>query len=291
MKREGRSLAARLAALFGGGKGDAELLEELEETLIEADFGGRAATEIVDHLRGSGKLASLDEALGRLKELLHADLLTARPVPPPDVLSIYLVLGVNGVGKTTTIAKLAEYYRREHDVQGIALAAADTFRAAAIEQLRLHGRRLDLRVVSQQPGSDPGAVVYDAITSARARGERLLLVDTAGRMHSKADLVKELVKIDRIIRTRSDGEYHRLLVIDATTGQNALSQAETFHRSVGVDSVVLAKADSTAGGGIVVPICRTVGLPFSFMGVGEKPEDLRPFDPDRYLDGLLGLAS
>ncbi len=119
----------------------------------------------------------------------------------------------------------------------------------------------------------------------------MLLVDTAGRMHSKADLVKELVKIDRIIRTRSDGEYHRLLVIDATTGQNALSQAETFHRSVGVDSVVLAKADSTAGGGIVVPICRTVGLPFSFMGVGEKPEDLRPFDPDRYLDGLLGLAS
>jgi fused signal recognition particle receptor len=286
-ERKSRGLAARLASLLGIGRRDEEFFEGLEDALIEADLGAQAAMDVVDRLRRDGG-AGPDELRARVKEMLGADLKQTVPLPqgpPPGVL---LVLGVNGVGKTTTVAKLAAWYRRAQGIEDVVLCAADTFRAAAIDQLRLLGERLGLRVVSQQPGSDPGAVIYDAITSARSRSTPLVLVDTAGRMHSKADLVRELAKIDRVVRSRlGEGWYHKALVIDATTGQNALQQAEVFHQAIGLDSVIVAKSDSTAKGGIVVAIGRALGLPFSFVGVGEGMEDLEPFDADRYLDAML----
>jgi fused signal recognition particle receptor len=204
-------------------------------------------------------------------------------------LNVIMVLGVNGVGKTTSIAKLAHYYRTVEGIPEIVLAAADTFRAAAIEQLEIWGERLGLRVVRQQQGSDPGAVVYDALTSAAAKSGELVIVDTAGRLHTKANLVRELEKVDRVVRARvSDGAYTKLLVIDATTGQNAYRQAEVFHQAVGVDGLVLSKYDSTAKGGILVPLCRDLHIPVAFVGTGEKLDDIAPFDTDSYLDELLG---
>ena len=198
-------------------------------------------------------------------------------------------MGVNGVGKTTTIAKLADYYRREKKIEGIVLSAGDTFRAGAIEQLSLHGSRLGFRVVSQAAGADPGAVVFDSIESARARGEKLVLADTAGRMHNKTNLIRELQKIDKVIQSKlGNGLYRKVLVIDAVTGQNGLRQAEIFHEAVKVDSIVLTKYDGTAKGGIAIAISRDLGIPLSFVGVGEKITDLRPFDKEIYLDGLLG---
>jgi fused signal recognition particle receptor len=189
------------------------------------------------------------------------------------------------VGKTTTIAKLAAWYRRRG--AQVLLAAGDTFRAAAIDQLALWGERLQVPVVRQEPGADPGAVIFDAIASARARGADLVLADTAGRLHNKTQLMKELGKIDKIIRARLAGPYRKVLVIDATTGQNAVRQAEAFQEAVGVDSVILAKYDSTAKGGAVVSLCRDLGLPVSFVGTGEKLEDLELFDGGRFLDVLV----
>jgi fused signal recognition particle receptor len=217
-------------------------------------------------------------------------MIAARPlVLPRGTLTVLLVLGVNGVGKTTTIAKLAAWYRRSQGIESTVLVAGDTFRAAAIDQLRLLGERLGLPVVAQEPGADPGAVIFDGISSARARGSELVIADTAGRLHNREALVKELAKIDRIVRAKAPGDAsRRLLVLDATTGQNALAQAEVFHAAVGVDAMVLAKYDSTAKGGMVVPISRALGVPFAFVGVGEKPDDLEPFDVERYLESLLG---
>ncbi len=289
--RKPRGLAARLGALLGVGRRDEEFFEQLEDALIEADLGAATAMEVVDRLRRDGGAAAPLELQARVKEMLRPELRHVLPRPEGSPPGLVLVLGVNGVGKTTTVAKLAAYYRRELGFEDVLLCAADTFRAAAIDQLRLLGERLGLRVVSQQPGSDPGAVIYDAISSARSRSTPLVLVDTAGRMHSKSDLVRELAKIDRVVRGRlGQGWYHKALVIDATTGQNALQQAEVFHRSIGVDSVIVAKSDSTAKGGIVVAISRALGLPFSFVGVGERLEDLVPFDADAWLDSLLGPA-
>ncbi len=289
-ERKPHGLAARLGALLGIGKRDEQFFEQLEDALIEADLGAQAALEIVDRLRKDGGGGPRDLA-GRVKEMLLGDLRAIAPAPDGRGPGLMLVLGVNGVGKTTTVAKLAAFYRRAHGMQDVLLCAADTFRAAAIDQLRVLGERLELRVVSQQPGSDPGAVIYDAITSARARSTPLIVADTAGRMHSRVDLVRELEKIDRVVRSRlGGGWYHKSLVIDATTGQNALQQAEVFHQAIGIDSVIVAKSDSTAKGGIVVPISRSLHLPFSFVGVGERLEDLVPFDAGAYLDALLGLA-
>ncbi|HUX12286.1 MAG TPA: signal recognition particle-docking protein FtsY, partial [Spirochaetia bacterium] len=187
------------------------------------------------------------------------------------------------------------YHRRRRGVADVVLVAGDTFRAAAVDQLKLHGERLGVRVVSQGPGADPAAVIYDGITSARAHKEQLVLADTAGRMHNRTDLVNELAKIDKVIRGRIDeeaggGNYRKLLVVDATTGQNGLRQAEIFHEAVGVDGLILSKYDSTAKGGMVVSICRNLGLPFSYIGTGEKYSDIEPFDTGLFLDALLDMG-
>ncbi len=283
-------LAKRLRGLFGAGGVDEEYLGELEDALIEADLGARLAAELAGEVR-TLRLASRAEVLAELRRRLEG-LLVARPLElPHGRLSVLLVLGVNGVGKTTTIAKLASWYRRERGFDSILLVAGDTFRAAAIDQLRLLGRRLDLEVIAQEHGADPGAVIFDGIASAQARGIELVIADTAGRLHNKDALVKELAKIDRIVKTKAPGDAsRRVLVLDATTGQNALQQAEVFHAAVGVDAVVLAKYDSTAKGGMAVPICRDLGIPFAFVGLGERLEDLAPFDVASYLDSLLGTS-
>ncbi len=287
-----RSLGDKLKELFSRDAGAGEFFEDLEDLLIEADVGAVPAGAIVASLREESrkKGARTREAILPLLRTLLGEYVVFRPLEvDPDRLNVFLVLGVNGVGKTTTIAKLADYYRREKGVQDIVLAAGDTFRAGAIEQLELHGSRLGLRVVGQDPGADPGAVIFDAVESAAARGDRLVLADTAGRLHNKSHLVRELQKIDRIVRGRiGDGVYRKILVLDAVTGQNGLRQAEIFHEAVGVDSIVLAKFDGTARGGVVVAISRELGIPISFLGVGEKPGDLVPAGRDVYIENLLG---
>jgi fused signal recognition particle receptor len=282
-------LAGRLRELFRLPVPDSEFFDSLSDILIEADIGPSAAEEILDKLKEEVRREGLRDRegfLAALKGLLAEYLRTEPLAPTPGVLSLFLVLGVNGVGKTTTIAKLAEEYRRRG--HKVLLAAGDTFRAAAIEQLLLWGERLGLPVIRQEQGADPGAVIFDAISSAQSRGADLVLADTAGRLHNKSHLVKELAKIDKIVRSRVDARgYRKVLVIDATTGQNAMRQAEVFQEAVGVDSVILAKYDSTAKGGTVVSICRDLRLPISFVGTGEKLADLEVFEKARFLESLL----
>lgn len=286
-KNFGRRIKELLAR--GGGAGT-EFYEDLEDLLVEADFGAAAAVELVDELRelSGGAGWSMDELLKGLKDLIRPDLSTCNLNPDPDKMTLYLVLGVNGVGKTTTIAKMAHQFLRD-GAGGIVLAAGDTFRAAAIEQLEIHGERVGARVVKQEHGSDPGAVIYDAVTSAKSRGDKIVIADTAGRMHNRANLVRELSKIDRIAgeRVGDDGIYKKILVIDATTGQNGMRQAETFHESIGVDALIMTKYDSSAKGGLVAAISRKLNLPFAYLGRGEGMDDLIPFDSDIYLNELL----
>jgi len=284
-----KRLGARLKELFRPGRDSEEFYEDLEDLLIEADIGATLTMEIGDVLRKRGRLDTREDLVAALREILLEGLAPASLDLDPTMLNIVLVLGVNGVGKTTSIAKLARLHQREWPDAGITIAAGDTFRAAAIEQLETHGERLGVRVVKQSSGSDAGAVIYDAIASARARGDRLLLADTAGRMHNRADLVRELEKIHQIVLKQDDGSfrYRKLLVIDATTGQNALQQAEMFHQTVGVDAVMLAKYDSSARGGILVSMSRRIGLGCAYLGTGESYDEIRRFQPERYVDEIL----
>ncbi len=291
MKKKG--LGARLRSLFGGNFGDEASFEELEDNLIEADIGARAAMDIVDRLREASRkerASSRDDLLELLRRELTSVVKEAEFRLDPSALNVVLVLGVNGVGKTTTIAKLATHFRETGQADSICLAAGDTFRAAAVEQLSIHAERLGVRIVKQISGSDSGAVIFDAVQSARTRGDRLVLADTAGRMHTKKHLVEELSKIDRIVSGRApEAVYRRLLVIDATTGQNGLQQAEAFSQAVPIDGIVLSKYDSTAKGGILVPISQQLGIPTVFYGTGEQYSDLHPFHADDYVKDLLDL--
>ncbi|HUI71649.1 MAG TPA: signal recognition particle receptor subunit alpha, partial [Spirochaetia bacterium] len=256
-------LGKRLRELFQPREIDGTFFEELEDALIEADIGVRFAAEAIEALKESARtqgITTRDGLRSGLKAILASHIVSSDIALVPDALNVLVVLGVNGVGKTTTIAKLARHFRANRGIERILLVAGDTFRAAAIDQLKVLGKRLDLPVVAQEPGADPGAVIFDGITSATARGIPLVIADTAGRLHTKDALVKELGKIDKIVRSRVGAAgYQKLLVLDATTGQNSLAQAEVFHKAVGIDSIVLTKVDSTAKGGMVVPICRELG--------------------------------
>lgn len=277
-------LGAKLKALFGFKKTlDSQFFEDLEDLLIEGDFGAKNAMMISDEVK-ERKPQTQEEFLGIVKELLGDKVSGTELVPQKGKLNVYLVLGVNGVGKTTSIAKMATYYGK----QGfkVVMAAADTFRAAAIDQLDLHAKRTGTRIVRQENGSDPGAVVYDAISSAIAKGDELILCDTAGRMHNKENLVKELQKIDKIIRSRVEPDcYKKILVVDATTGQNSISQAQIFNDAIGLDALILTKYDSASKAGALVQI----GIPIAFVGTGEHYEDIHVFDKDEFLTGLAGL--
>ena len=270
---------------------DDRTVEYLEEILIGADLGVETSLELVERVKKNA-LREQTTSASRLRKLLSdevADLLVEMPRPRPFSRGpmITLVVGVNGVGKTTSIAKLA----RRHQQQGerVMLAAGDTFRAAAIEQLALWGERLGLEVVRQGQGADPGAVVYDAIHAAQARKVDQLIVDTAGRLHTKDHLMAELGKVRRVIdREAADWQKRTILVLDATTGQNALAQARTFSQVVPIDGVLLAKIDGTAKGGMVVAIARELKLPVLFLGVGEKADDLVDFRPREFAAALVG---
>lgn len=267
-------------------------LEEMHDILIEADLGVKTANAVIDELKTlakSEKIKTKEELRLALKSLLQSFIRVKELPYDPQNLNLYLFLGVNGVGKTTSIAKVA-YRLIEQNRGPILLAACDTFRAAAENQLRWHGERHGLRVVSQESGSDPGAVLFDSLESAMAKKERIVLADTAGRMHNKSHLVKELQKIDKIALSKvKSGVYQKILVIDATTGQNAFQQAEVFQDAIGIDGVILSKYDSSAKGGIVLSLCRELALDFLYCGVGEKPQDLWVFSSESFVERLLGL--
>ncbi|HSV57010.1 MAG TPA: signal recognition particle-docking protein FtsY [Magnetospirillaceae bacterium] len=282
----------RLKALLGLGPGD-EFFDNLEDLLIEGDVGTLASLDAVAELK---TLCRREGILGEtgvrvaLRRILARYGREARIEPAGGGLDVILVLGVNGVGKTTTVAKLGHWYRVRGLARKVILAAGDTFRAAAIDQLRVHGERLGMRVVAQQTGSDPGAVLYDAIEAAKAEGADLVLADTAGRMHNRQNLVRELEKIDRIIGARiQPSRYWKLLVVDGTTGQNALRQAEAFGEAIKLDGAVLSKYDSSGKGGVVISLAYERKLPTIFLGTGEGYEDIRPFRLDQFLDEFLGM--
>ena len=287
-----KKFGEKLKNLFGGRKINEEFFEELEDTLIEGDLGARLTDEIVQSLRDIAKKEGLTEASelqSRMKDILSQYIRSYDRMPEKGELTVYMILGVNGVGKTTTIAKMAKYYTAKG--LKVLLAAGDTFRAAAVDQLDIHAERLGMRIVKQKMGSDPGAVVFDAITSAQAHGDDLILADTAGRMHNKENLMKELQKMDKVIKAKGIKEdcYRKFLVIDATTGQNGLQQAMLFNQAVKLDGVILTKYDSAAKGGALIQIGRTLGLPVVFVCVGEGYDDIRRFDKDSFLNSLLGL--
>jgi fused signal recognition particle receptor len=287
-----RFFAARLAEAFGGGV-DEDTWEDLEAALIQADAGVETSTKIVARLRVAAKERGVTDA-AELKGLLAEELialfesvdpgrdraLTFAPEPP----TVWLIVGVNGTGKTTTIGKLASDLA--HRGQGVALAAADTFRAAADEQLQVWAARSSAHLVRHQPGADPGAVAFDAVRFARARGLDVLLIDTAGRLHTKTPLMDELSKIRRVVE-KEGSVTEALLVLDATAGQNGLAQARKFTQAAGVTGIVLTKLDGSAKGGIALAIESDLGLPIKLIGVGEGIDDLEPFDPKTYVDALL----
>jgi fused signal recognition particle receptor len=269
----------------------ADLLEELEYTLIGADIGVKTTNEILEIIRQKvdrrlvGDAQELRQLIGEhLVEVLQA---TERPmnlvtVPP----AVVMIVGVNGTGKTTTIGKLAHRFRSEG--RGVLLCAADTFRAAAIEQLEIWGQRTGAEIIRQKPGADPSAVLYDSIQAGRSRKVDYVIVDTAGRLHTKANLMAELEKMQRTAARLIPGAPHEvLLVMDATTGQNGLEQARRFTESSGVTGIVLTKLDGTAKGGVVVPIARELNLPIRYVGVGEKMDDLLPFEPEKFVASLF----
>ena len=288
-----KKFGEKIKSLFTGRKIDEAFFDELEDTLIEGDLGARLTDEIVTELREIAKKEKITEASvlqKRMKEILSGYINAYSEKPQKGRLNVYMILGVNGVGKTTTIAKMAKRYTSEG--YKVLLAAGDTFRAAAVDQLDIHAERLGMRIVKQQMGSDPGAVIYDAISSAEAHGDDLILADTAGRMHNKENLMKELQKMDKVIRARGVDEncYKKFLVIDATTGQNGVSQTLLFNQAVKLDGIILTKYDSAAKGGALIQIGRTLGLPILFVCVGEHYEDIKPFDKEEFLNALVGIG-
>jgi fused signal recognition particle receptor len=289
--RTRESLSERIEDIVSFNKEiDAATLDELEATLIAADLGTATTHQVLESLRekaGRKQIADVAE----LKRLLKSELLAilngavrpARAVEPPEVI---LVVGVNGTGKTTSIGKLAAVLRGQG--KGVLLCAADTFRAAAIEQLEIWGQRTGTEVIKTKPGGDPSAVLFDALQAAKSRGTDYVIVDTAGRLHTKSNLMAELEKMKRTAQRIVPGAPHEvLLVMDATTGQNGLQQARQFTASAGVTGIVLTKLDGTAKGGVVVSICRELSLPVRYVGVGEKATDLLPFNPQDFVDSLF----
>jgi fused signal recognition particle receptor len=274
-------------AFAGKTKADAEVLEQIEELLITADLGVQTAAELMDRI-SSAEAADPAE----LQQVLRSEILAVlmrnqRPpqacVPPPHVI---MVVGVNGVGKTTTIGKQAARYTTAG--KNVLIAAADTFRAAAVDQLAIWAERAGAGIVRHRDGTDPAAVAYDAVDMALARQADVVIVDTAGRLHTKVNLMEEIKKVKRSIAKRLSAAPHEvLLVLDATTGQNAVSQARMFHEALGVTGIALTKLDGTAKGGIVIAICQAFNIPLQYIGIGEALEDLQDFDPTLFVDALF----
>ena len=287
-----QSLGGGLASLLGGKRIDRDILEEIETLLLTADVGVEATHEIIKALTAQVERKELTDPqllTAALKKLLSGILKSCdRPMgePVPGKPRVLMMVGINGAGKTTTIGKLARRLRQGGS--RVMLAAGDTFRAAAVEQLQVWGERNEVPVIAQHTGADSASVCFDATQAATARGMDILLVDTAGRLHTKTNLMDELVKIVRVIKKVDDTAPHEtLLVVDATTGQNAVNQALEFDQAVGLTGIVLTKLDGTAKGGVVFALARRAGVPIRYIGVGEGIDDLRPFDPDAFVEALF----
>lgn len=273
-------------------KVDEELFDELEEVLITADLGVNTSMEIIERLRAAAKEKKISDSM-ELKTELHAILTEIlsdgdNMVHLQGTPSVIMVIGVNGVGKTTSIGKLANMYRKQG--KSVLIAAADTFRAAAIEQLEVWAERADVEIMKQQEGADPAAVVFDAVNAAKKRGIDILLCDTAGRLHNKKNLMEELKKIYRILdRELPDSSKEVLLVLDATTGQNAVMQAKLFQETADITGIILTKLDGTAKGGIVLAIKNDYGIPVKIVGVGEAVDDIAEFDAESFVDAIIDI--
>ena len=287
------SFGEKLKNLFKNTKKiNEDFYDQLTDMLVEGDIGAKTAFLIVDELSQicqEKKITDQGEILEELKNLLLQNVKSINLFPEKDKVNVWMILGVNGVGKTTSVAKMGNYFKN-HGIENLVLASADTFRAAAIEQLDMHGKNLNIRVVSHQHGSDPAAVVFDAAQAVKAKGAGLVLADTAGRLHNKENLVRELQKLDKICASKADENcYKKIIVIDSTTGQNGLRQAEVFNEAVGLDAIILTKYDSTAKGGIAISIGKELNLPVAFVCTGEKYQDIAVFDEEAYIKEFLSL--
>lgn len=290
LNRTSKAAFGRLATVFGASEIDDTTWDELEALLIQADLGVPTTQEIIAKLQKRVNQEGITSAR-ELESVLREELLMRLDVPPAVDFSAYkpaviLIVGVNGSGKTTTIAKLGKKYSQ--DGYKVLLGAADTFRAAAVDQLEVWANRLNLPVIAGQPNADPGAVAYDAIQAGIARKADLVMIDTAGRLHTRANLMEELKKVHRVSGKALEGAPHAVwLVLDATTGQNALQQARAFKEAVKVTGVILAKLDSSARGGMAFAIQKELGIPILYAGLGEKSEDLEKFNRESFVDGIL----
>ena len=291
LSRTSKAAFGRLASLLGATEINQDTWDDLEALLIQADLGLETTESILGSLKAVVKRVGLTRA-SELRAVLKSELRARLSPPGPDIKfdakpAVILLVGVNGSGKTTTAAKLGQRFRKEGKT--VLFGAADTFRAAAVDQLQVWGDRLKVEVIFGAPESDPGAVAYNAIQAGIARNIDIILIDTAGRLHTRFNLMEELKKVYRVVNKAQEGAPHAVwLVLDATTGQNALPQAKAFRDAVRVSGVILSKLDSSARGGMAFAIQRELGLPILFAGLGEKPEDLTPFDPDAFVDGILG---
>ncbi len=289
LSRTSKAAFGQIASLLGTSEITDETWDDLEMLLIQADLGLETTASILESLKRFTRTEGLvraNELSSALKQELHSRLVTPPPLNFDHKPTIILVVGVNGSGKTTTIAKLSSRFRAEGKT--LLLGAGDTFRAAAADQLQVWGDRLKVDVIVGAPDSDPGAVAFNAVQAGVARGVDIILIDTAGRLHTRFNLMEELKKVYRVVGKAHEGAPHEVwLVLDATTGQNALQQARSFKEAVNVTGVILSKLDSSARGGMAFAIQRELGLPILFAGLGEKAEDLQPFDPDAFVDGIL----
>ena len=288
LKKTKDVISYRLNKLFTGGVLDDDFFDELEFILLSADIGATTTERILDELRDvvdEKMLRSRDEVKEELRAIM-LDLLNENELPEYEYPLVLMVSGVNGVGKTTAMGKLAKKFKSQgHSVM---LVAADTFRAAAADQLTVWAERAGVRIVKQAEGADPGAVVFDALTSAKAKGNDVILIDTAGRLHNKKNLMDELGKISRIVsREMPDATYLNYIVLDATTGQNAISQVDIFDEAVDIDGIILTKLDGTAKGGVVLAIAGELNVPVVYIGVGEGIDDLEDFDSESFIDAII----
>ncbi|MBQ7373947.1 MAG: signal recognition particle-docking protein FtsY [Clostridia bacterium] len=289
LKKTKDGLAEKLRGLFSRDKIGEDFYDDLLDILISSDISVSTADEIVENLRDrmiSERVKDKNYVLSELKEELKAclDMADDFELETPAVI---MVIGVNGVGKTTSIGKLARYLT--DNKKSVTIAAADTFRAAASDQLEIWADRAKVRIVKSSEGSDPSAVVFDAISSVKAKGTDVLIIDTAGRLHTKSNLMEELKKMSRVVeREYPNANFYKFIALDATTGQNALSQVEVFDEAVGIDGIILTKLDGTAKGGFVISLCNELQVPVAFVGTGEKLDDIELFDKDSFIEGILG---
>lgn len=288
MKKTKKSFSEKLKYIFTGNDIDEEFFEELEFCLISADIGADTTEYILDEIRKEAKklkLKTTDQCKDLLKKTMQSILDKNQP-EPYQYPCVIMVIGVNGVGKTTTLGKLAKKFTDEG--KKVVLAAADTFRAAASDQLEIWANRAKVKIVTNEQGADPGAVVYDSIQAAKARNADVLLIDTAGRLHNKVNLMEELKKISRVVQKEfPEAEYHKMIVVDGTTGQNSLSQVELFNEAVGLTDVTITKLDGTSKGGFLVALANDFDVQIRYVGVGESAEDLIDFDSKEFVDSII----